>query len=369
MTVSVAVVGLGTIGVHAAHRLRLAGAEVVGYDQFGLAHGFGSAGGDSRLYSRVELSDPRYLEVIRRAEELWCELSEASGARLLTLTGGLIMGDPRDVTTRAAFDSSAVSPGARELSRTEFAERFPALRLADGESVLYDPHVGRIDPELSIAQVGGLARASGAQLRLRCAVTRIEPRDGGIGVQSDGGWETFDRVVVTAGAWTPKLLGAAAPRLAVRRLTSAWYFPREAASFASLVPFMRVEPDYVYGLPSADSRSVKLGLGFDAHLPVEDPDRVERWVRPGDLHQDFADRVSRYLPGFAAEPFRVETYFETYSPSRREYLSEVPGCDGAFVLAGLSGHGFKVAPALGEAIAESVLDGRHRYPDDLFLRV
>ena len=49
--------------------------------------------------------------------------------------------------------------------------------------------------------------------------------------------------------------------------------------------------------------------------------------------------------------------YET-SPDAHPILGRVPGLDGFILANGFSGHGFQHAPAVGELIAEEVLDGK-----------
>ncbi len=363
----IAIIGTGTIGVHSAHLLARRSHDVVAYEQFSIGHAFGSAGGDSRFFSRVELQDPRYSRVIARAEELWRGLNSETGAPLLDFTGGIMMGDPALDGMRRAIESCELTSHPRLLSAEEAEREFPGIRTNPGEVTLFDPNAGRIDPELSITLTARLAGAAGADIRERTKILAIDSRDaGGVRVQDDRGEEIFDRVIVTVGAWSRQLLGSRAPEVAIRRLTSAWFFPRSTPRFSSLVPFMRIEPDYVYGLPTPDGRAVKIGLGFEQHLEIGDPDTAERWLAPGEGLSTFRERL-RYFPGIADDPFRIGTYFETYSPSRREYFHELPECSDILVLSGFSGHGFKVAPALGEAAADWATGASHRFPHDIFL--
>jgi glycine/D-amino acid oxidase-like deaminating enzyme len=45
------------------------------------------------------------------------------------------------------------------------------------------------------------------------------------------------------------------------------------------------------------------------------------------------------------------------SPDWQPILGEVPGIEGLFVAAGFSGHGFKLSPAVGEAMAGLIAEG------------
>jgi glycine/D-amino acid oxidase-like deaminating enzyme len=56
------------------------------------------------------------------------------------------------------------------------------------------------------------------------------------------------------------------------------------------------------------------------------------------------------------------------TPDWHPILDRLPGIDGAYVAAGFSGHGFKMSPAVGELVAELVLDGAARTFDIRALR-
>jgi glycine/D-amino acid oxidase-like deaminating enzyme len=50
------------------------------------------------------------------------------------------------------------------------------------------------------------------------------------------------------------------------------------------------------------------------------------------------------------------------SPDEHFILGPRPGCRRTFFAAGLSGHGFKLAPALGDALADLALRGSTTLP-------
>lgn len=114
-----------------------------------------------------------------------------------------------------------------------------------------------------------------------------------------------------------------------------------------MLPFLRTEPAYCYGIPTADYTAMKIGLGYSQHLQVDDPDTVERVVRLQEL-APFQEKISRNLPGLDLNPMRTETYLETYTATRREWIGPHPDMDNVIVLSGFSGHGFKMCPAIGE---------------------
>jgi sarcosine oxidase subunit beta len=56
------------------------------------------------------------------------------------------------------------------------------------------------------------------------------------------------------------------------------------------------------------------------------------------------------------------------SPDKHAILGPAPGVEGLFLVNGSSGHGVMHAPALGQLVAEMILDGRARTLDVRALR-
>jgi sarcosine oxidase len=354
---TVGVVGLGTMGSQVLWQLARRGVQATGFETYAPGHARGAAGGETRLFRNFELEDLGYGPVVRRADELWDVLQHESGRPLRNLTGALVMGSPEHRQMQTALRSAETSglPYA-VYDEDELARRHPEFAVDPGDIAVWDPRGGSIRPELTVAAAADLARRYGATVHTDVRVQRIERRRGQLAVITQSGEQLFDRVVVAAGGWTPGLLPGLAPELIVRRLTSAWYFGRSADYLENIVPFIRTEPTYCYGLPVPDRTAMKIGLGFDHHLVVDDPDTVPRVLRPEEL-APFTATIARYLPGLQQHPMRTETYIETYTPDRHEWIGELPELPGVIALAGFSGHGFKMCPAIGEIGAELALDG------------
>lgn len=69
---------------------------------------------------------------------------------------------------------------------------------------------------------------------------------------------------------------------------------------------------------------------------------------------EFGARVHELFPGVQPEPNRFSVHFDAYTASRDPIVDRVGDVT---VVTGLSGHGFKLAPALGELACDlTVLD-------------
>jgi sarcosine oxidase len=362
----VAVVGLGTMGAQCLWQLSRRGVDASGYETYAPGHGRGAAGGDNRLFRMIELEDPRFSPVVARADELWDELQSDTHRELRTITGVLITGSPDDPDMQRAMVNASDTGTPHQLwNHDQLVQRAPQFRPDPGDIGIWDEKGGFIRPELSVAAAAGLAEGLGARVHRHRRVIEITQSPDGVRVRTEKGVDTYDRAIVAVGAWTPKLLPRLIDLVLPRRLISAWFFARDADYLKGMPPFIRPRSTYAYGLPTVDGIAVKIGVGFEHHLPATDPDAVERTVRPDEV-APLQDIVRRYLPGLDPNPMRTETYLEGYTATRREWIGEHPDMPDVLVLAGFSGHGFKECPAIGEAAVQRLL-GESRTLDLEFL--
>ena len=361
----VAVVGVGTMGSQAAWRLAARGAEVVGYDRFAPGHDRSAAGGESRIFRSAHFEDSRYVPLLKHADTLYERLQEETGRELRRLTGCLLMGPTEHQQMATVLESIAEHGLDHEVLDAEsLAKRFPQYRIADGDAAVLDRRAGLIRPELTVQTAARRAEELGAVIRRYTAVREIVPVANGVEIRTDAGSERFDTAVVTPGPWVNELLPDLPWEVDVRRLVSAWYVPITAAWFGEERPaFIRTAPTHCYGLPSPDGVSVKLGLSRALHRPAGDPNQLDRTVQPEEL-EIFADLMSRYMPDLNPDPIRLAVYMEGYTESSRPLVGPLPGAENVVLLAGFSGHGFKLSPAFGDIAADLALDGTSSQPVD-----
>lgn len=358
----VAVVGLGAIGSQVLWQLSLRdGVEVHGFDTAYPGHPTAGAGGDSRLFWNLELAEPEYVPLIRRAATLWDELEEASEATLRDRTGVLVYGAAgRPQMERAVSSADPVHAPIEVLDASQLRSRFPQLRFGDHEVGAWDIRGAVIRPERTVAATADLARQRGAQVHEFDTVRQVVSRRDGVELVLNDRSERFDRAVVACGGWTPQLLPEVRDEVVAKRLTSMWFAAGDGADLEGVPPFLRTAPDYCYGIPSRDRRTVKVGLGFNDHASTGDPDALERHLSGRGLEQQierFSWIQQTMLPSLHTRPERVGTYVESYTRSMMEHVKKHPSDDSILVMTGFSGHGFRVAPAMGEVGAQLILDG------------
>ncbi|MFF5368513.1 N-methyl-L-tryptophan oxidase [Streptomyces sp. NPDC013187] len=362
----VAVIGAGSMGSQAMWRLAARGAEVIGYDRYAPGHDRGAAGGESRIFRAAHLGEPGYIPLLRLADELWEQLQAETGRQLRRRSGSLVMGETASPAMRLLLSTSAAHGLDHEaLDRDALARRYPQHRLPDGHTAVLDRLGAMIRPEASIQAAAARAEQLGARLRRYTPVREVVPAaGGGVNVVTDQGTDHVDAAVVSVGPWINTLLAELPQTVDVRRVVCSWHLPTRYDWFAGGAPsFVRSTPHDCFGIPSPDGISVKLGLSFKYHAPVPEPERLDRTVRPEELGT-FHELISELMPDLNPDPIRMSAYMEGYTKSGNPLVGHLPGEDDIIVLAGFSGSGFKLSPAMGEIAADLALDGTTDHPVD-----
>src|SRR6266550_9319190 len=140
------VVGLGAMGSATLFHLARRGVKALGLEQFAAGHSLGSSHGDSRIIRETYFEHPLYVPLVQRAHELWRELEKLSGASLMKITGGLMIGPQDGMVVSGTLRSAREHSLPHEiLSEHEVRQRFPAFRLSGDIVTVYDPRAGYLD--------------------------------------------------------------------------------------------------------------------------------------------------------------------------------------------------------------------------------
>ena len=365
----VVVIGLGGMGSVAARHLAARGQRVLGLEQFAPAHDRGSSHGGSRIIRQSYYEDPAYVPLLVRAYELWEEAEKESAVAQLTLTGGLYLG-PAD--SRLVNGSLAA---AREwdlphevLDRAAARARFPTFTPAPGEVAVFEERAGFVRPERSVATHLDLAARDGAELRFGQQVLAWTADAGGARVQTSDGVVTAGHLVVTPGAWAPRLLADLGLPLRVERQVQHWFDPVGGVS-----PYLdhpvyiatQAAGNQIYGFPAIDGPSGGAKVAFFSRGRETDPDALDRVVTPTEIAEMQA-RLHDTLPTLAGTPLKQVACMYTTTPDEHFVIASHPMHDRVTVACGFSGHGFKFMPVVGEILADLAIDGTTRHPIALF---
>jgi monomeric sarcosine oxidase len=250
-----------------------------------------------------------------------------------------------------------------KLSPRDVATRWPGLRVDDAHVGVYEPGAGYLRVEECILAHQEAAAQRGAELRCHTAVRNWTADGQGVTVQTDGATFSAGRLVIAAGPWASLLLGDLGVPLVVRRKPQYWVATRDDAYGAAAghpAYLFETAAGVFYGFPQIDDRGIKVArhTGGDS---VSDPSLVDRQLDPADW-QSVAGFVSRHLPRATARLTTHSTCMYTMTPDEHFIVDRHPRHAQVALAAGLSGHGFKFTPVLGEALADLALDGASELP-------
>ncbi len=350
----IAVIGVGGTGSAACRHLAKAGHAVVGYERFRVGHALGSSHGESRII-RYTYPDPLFTRMMGDAYPLWDDLEREAGEELFVRCGGVLIAPPDHPDLVASRDSIAAAglPFA-VLSPEATRERFPAFRLAPDEVALFQRDSGFLRAGRCVLAQARLARLHGAEIREGCVVTQVGAEGGRPFVETEAGRESYDGVIVAAGAWIGKLLPPLSPALSVERRQVVYLAtPTNPEQFEpTRFPVWIDAATLYYGFPS-DGRVP--GIKLASHVTGErvDPDADGREPTEAAV----ADAVAvarRRFPDAGDTATWTQVCLYTNTENEDFILDQVTGLPNVHVVSGCSGHGFKFTVLLGKIAADRV---------------
>ncbi len=368
MPYDVIVIGVGGMGSATAYHLARRKKKVLGIEQFDIPHQLGSSHGVNRIIRLAYAEHPSYVPLLRRAYELWRELENSTGERLLVVTGGLDVG-PEDGTLVAGSVRSCHEHGIPHelLSAAAVGRRFPGYRLARGTLSVYQADAGFVMAERSVVAHANGALAHGAEIHGRERVLDWKVGRGGVRVRTDRGSYEAERLVLTAGAWSGKLEGALAGVAKPERQVMLWTQPRRPERFrvgAFPVFNMEAPEGRFYGFPIHGIPGFKIGKYHHREQQV-DPDSIDRDCDARD-EAVVREGIRRYFPDADGPTLSMATCMFTNTPDEHFILDVHPDAAEVSIAAGFSGHGFKFCSVVGEIMADLAIAGRTRWNVELF---
>mgnify|MGYP003339203046 FL=1 len=228
-----------------------------------------------------------------------------------------------------------------------------------------EPHGGYLFVEACVRAHAEAARQAGATLEHGVAVHGWRHEGSGIAVETNRGTYRADRLVLAPGPWAAGLLQLPAVPLTVLRKSLFWYEPAEAArpAFAAgaLPCFAFDAPTgFFYGFPQIDGRGVKVAEHTGGRV-VADPLAVDREVDLGEK-QRVEQILATHLLAIGGRCTEHAVCLYTMSPDHHFLVGLHPDSDRVAIAAGFSGHGFKFASVMGEAVADLSTAGETTLP-------
>ncbi len=361
----VIVLGVGAMGASACYHLASRGAAVLGLEQFDIPNDQGSAHGQSRAFRMCYFEHPDYVPLLRRSLELWHQLEEITERKLLHMTGGIWFG-PADCELIAGSRDAAVTHDLTHewIEYDDAAKRYPQFTIPDGYVGFYEPQAGLLLPERIISACAEHAAKRGAVLRANEAVVKWEADSKSVTIHTTQSEYEADHLIVCAGPWSSRVLDEIGVELSVTRQIAIWVQPPEAELFAlGTLPIWAIDRPaggMYYGFPIL---SDKAGFKLSVHCPgpSTDPDAIDH-VAQDDEMNELREMLGRFIPGADGPLLEASVCMYTNTPDANFIIDHHPQHANVTIACGFSGHGFKFASVIGEALADLALDGRTELP-------
>ncbi|XP_069135761.1 peroxisomal sarcosine oxidase-like isoform X3 [Argopecten irradians] len=322
----VIVVGAGIVGSYTAYHARRAGKSTCLIEQFPLPHTRGSSHGQSRTIRSAYGDKEYYTKMMTKAFQMWRQLEELSNQTLFKLS---------DEKLRDTYPMLSFSPDI-------------------GGAVL-DLSGGLILAGRALTAIQNQYRNLGGLLKDGEKMMEIIPGKM-ISVKTEARLYRAKRVVLCVGPWASKVLtsiGLDVP-LQTQRVKVCYWKEKVKGTFSSrqfpvFSQMNAIGPYLVYGVPCEEyPELVKVCLHYGPTVDPDSRDDVDDlWVEKA-----LQRYVREHVPGLEPWPVIKESCIYTNTPDEDYILDRHPSCSNIVIGAGFSGHGFKLAPVVGEILSK-----------------
>lgn len=352
-------VGAGINGAATAYNLAKRGlTKVVLVDKYLIASG---GTGRSAAVVRQHYSNEQLVRLALRAVEIFHQFDEWVGGECGFVNCGWAFLVPEHVSdgfSRNLEMQQRVGVDTCEISKEELKELEPRLDLSDVYRIAYERTGGYSDPHATTYSYVKRFVELGGEVMQMNPVRGLIVKNGKIrGVRTLRGAISTNVVVNAAGPWAhyvARMVGLEVPIQVTREeeiiIESADVGGPPRLVFSDMAKA-------IYYRPEGRTRTL-LGRGFPKEYEYVDPDHYKETADMEFIEETFQRFIER-CPSFETALF-INAYTGLYdvTPDWNPILGKVEEVEGFYMCAGFSGHGFKIGPAIGEVMAEEILDGK-----------
>ncbi len=355
-TADAVVIGAGINGASIAFNLLKKGLKkVTVLERLSIASG---GTGKSAAIVRQHYSNAPLIKMMKRCIEIFSHFEDYIGGDAgFVNTGWAFLAPPEAVEGFEKNLALQKELGIKtsEISKQELLEIEPRFNLDDVARIAYEPESGYADPYFSTMSYIQATMARGGELFQGEPVTSLEVERGRVCAVKTELRTISTGVVVNAGGPWAHLLA----RMVDLDLPLQVSLEEEIL----LVPPPGESPPQVTVSDMAkaiyyrsDGHRVLVGRGYPKEYQYVDPDHPQGGVNP-DFIKETRSRMVERIPIYR-DALVQHTYSGLYdiTPDWHPVLGSTP-VEGYFLAAGFSGHGFKLGPAIGELLAEEIVDG------------
>jgi sarcosine oxidase subunit beta len=350
-TVDTVIIGGGIVGLSTAYNLTVRGLkDVLVIEQGYLASGAsGRNGGGIRQQWSTEVN----IRLMQQSVDICKHFAKELGVNIWFRQGGYLFlartpAEKERLERNTALQNRCDVP-TRMLEPAGAKEIVPDLNLDGIVAAAYNPSDGVLFPWPFLWGYARGATKNGAEIRTFTQVQGLERQGDGYLVRTNRGDVTCARVIVAAGAWSPKLmslLGVALPSHPVKH---------EILVTEPLKPFLRPMVSVLQsGLYFSQSMRGEIVGGITMRKEEHNLDMRSSLEFLNEMSRAVCELIPRFgelkLLRQWAGPYDV-------TPDGNPLLGEPAGFPGLYLSCGFMGHGFMMAPIVGKLYAEWLTGG------------
>jgi glycine/D-amino acid oxidase-like deaminating enzyme len=352
-TADVVIIGGGVTGTSIAYHLAARGIRHV----LLLERRFLASGGTGHSVGIIRqlYPTPETTRMVHRSLAVYRRFGEAVGGTSGYVGCGVLIGVSAAMRPRLEASLAlqrAVGVRAELLDGAAAAGVEPRIDLSTVDAVLYEPESGYADPAAVTLGYAEAGRRQGVRIEQGVEVTAVVTAGGCVtGVRTAGGDAVDAPVVVdAAGLWAGPVAALAGVEVPIVVGRHPVFIVERDPGFG---PAHRVYLDLAGGAyvrPETGGLTLTGSLTDDEARHPMDPEGLGGEVGLAEAEEVLA-RTSRAVPRLADARYR-RGYAGAFdiTPDWMPILDQSP-VRGFWIAAGMSGHGFKLAPAVGETMA------------------
>ena len=358
-TADAVIIGGGAVGSSTLYHLtKLGMTDIVLLEKGNLASG---STGDSAAIVRQHYSNEVSIRLVKRSIEILLGLPDETGIDVFTQSGWCFLVPPEAESSFVENMAQLQRLGVRtwEIPVEEAVEQhLPGLNPDGIGHVAFELDGGFADPHLLCQGFADRARDAGANVYVNTPVTGIKViGDKVTGVRTPNGEIDSPIVVNAAGPWAGsigRMAGLDLPLEISREQEMMLQVPPGASAPQRAVSNM---VERIYFRPTKRPGTVLVGVGHPKENEPVSPDAYDQRA-DADFIEDAGARLAHRMPRLAdAEVITSWSGLYTITPDWSMIVDRAPGIDGLYLAVGGSGHSFKLAPAIGQCLAEMIATG------------
>ena len=322
------VVGGGVVGLWVAVEAVRRGHKVRLFEQFKIGHDKGSSHGDTRIFRSAYWEGSEYVKLAKQSNVMWKWLGSLTSEPIISLMGGYYIGNKNSSLI------SGVTSSANQHSLP--------INTLDPSFLIFDKDTIALEEQLA-----GVIYASSAMSTLKnfCLENNVEVNENtifheryakdGVTVYCKGPW-------FSESPFFAKILES-------DRVYCHW-FKHDASTKLFEKAFLIQGQDnrVIYGMP--ESKDI-IKVGWHNYPIIPMLPGISESVSPDKFIKDIQEALS-YITSKKLDFIKSKGCYFTNSLDEN-YIVDAIG-DNKWVIAGLSGHGFKFAPALASGMLDAI---------------